>query len=136
MNQVGLVGRLTKDPNLRTFSEDRVQASFMIAINRNFKNYQGNIDANFVPCIAWGRLAERIANYCGKGSLVGISGRLQSRSYTNKENTKVYTIEVLAEDVRFYVLKTPEGKTQQNSGNVEVPKDFVLPEQASAVPVL
>lgn len=135
MNQVGLVGRLTKDPVLRTISENRVHTNFVIAINRNFKNYQGNIDADFVPCIAWGRLAERIVNYCGKGSLVGINGRLQSRSYTNKENVKVFTLEVLAEDVRFYLLKTPEGKGKADQGTVEIPQDFILPEQGAAVPI-
>ena len=62
MNQVGLVGRFTRDPILKTFSENRVQTNFVIAINRNYRNSQGNVDADFVTCVAWGRLAERIVN--------------------------------------------------------------------------
>lgn len=130
MNQVGLVGRLTRDPVLRPLNENRAQTSFVLAINRNYRNSQGNVDADFVLCIAWGRLAERIAQYCGKGSLVGINGRLQSRSFTNKDNSKVYTTEVVVDDVRFYALKS---RTEQ--GNQEVDKHFELPEKEEALPV-
>jgi len=129
MNQVGLVGRFTRDPFLRTFSENRVQTNFVIAINRSFRNSQGNVEADFVNCLAWGRLAERIVNYCGKGSLVGVSGRLQTRSYTNKENVKIYTTEVLVEDVRFFILKTPEDRRGTIQNSQEVINDFVLPEE-------
>lgn len=140
MNQVGLVGRFTRDPVLKKISETRVQTSFVIAINRNFRNSQGNVDADFVPCVAWGRLAERISNHCCKGSLVGISGRLQSRSYTNRENLKVYVLELVVDDVRFYVLKA-RGQTNvtENGDSIEdnfdVTKDFVLPEIEEAIPV-
>ncbi|SOC34757.1 single-strand DNA-binding protein [Ureibacillus acetophenoni] len=113
MNQVGLVGRVTKDPVLRQLSEGRIHASFTIAINRNYKNNEGIVEADFVQCSAWGRLAERIAEYCGKGSLIGVNGRLQSRSYTNKENKKVYSTEVQIDDVRFYILKIPANKVQK-----------------------
>lgn len=65
--------------------------------------------------IAWGKLAERVAEYCGKGSLVGVNGRLQTRSYTNKENIKVYTTEVVIDDVRFYILKSPGDKDSLES---------------------
>lgn len=129
MNQVGLVGRLTRDPVLRTFSENRVQTNFIIAINRNYRNHQGNVDADFVTCIAWGRLAERIVNYCGKGSLVGVNGRLQTRSFTNKENVRIYTTEVIVDDVRFFILKAPEGKGGTKQNSLDVTNDFVLPEQ-------
>ena len=108
MNQVGLVGRVTKDPVLRQLSENRTYTSFILAINRTFKNSQGTVDADFVSCVTWGKLAEHVVKYCGKGSLIGVNGRLQSRTYMNRENQKVYTTEVAVEDVRFYVLKTPE----------------------------
>ena len=107
MNQVGLVGRITKDPMLKQLSEGRILTSFTLAINRNYRNNEGTVEADFVFCNAWGKLAERIAEYCGKGSLVGVNGKLQTRSYTNKENKKVYSTEVLIDDVRFYVLKNP-----------------------------
>lgn len=108
MNQIGLVGRLTKDPVLRKISETRVQANFTVAVNRNFRNYKGDIEADFLYCTAWGKLAEHIAKYCGKGSLIGINGRLQSRSYVREDNAKVYMTEVVVEEVRFYVLKSKD----------------------------
>lgn len=114
MNQVGLVGRLTKDPNLRVISDTKQSATFILAVNRNFKNQQGKVEADFVLCIAWGKLAERIEKYCGKGSLIGVSGRLQTRSYTNVENVKMYTTEVVVEDVRFYQLKQKHVKFEGN----------------------
>ncbi|MCP1143640.1 single-stranded DNA-binding protein [Lysinibacillus endophyticus] len=133
MNQVGLVGRITKDPTLKSFSETRNQTSFVIAINRNFRNSQGMIDADFVPCIAWGKLAERIVQYCGKGSLIGVNGRLQSRSYITKEDTKVYTTEVVVDDVRFYALKLPQDS--KLSAPKDIAQHFVLPDQQDVVPV-
>lgn len=136
MNQVGLVGRFTRDPVLRTFTGNRVQTNFVVAINRNYRNNEGNVDADFVTCVAWGRLAERIVNYCGKGSLVGVNGRLQTRSFTNKENIKIFTTEVVADDVRFFILKQPENNGVTVQHNLEVTTDFVLPEQMgkTAVP--
>ncbi len=105
MNQVGLVGRLTKDPVLRQVGTDKVTIRFVIAINRNYRNSQGGVDADYLLCVAWGRLAERIAGYCGKGSLIGVNGRLQSRSYIGRDNMKVYTTEVVVDDIRFFALK-------------------------------
>jgi len=128
MNHVGLVGRLTKDPVLRAFGENRVATSFIVAVNRNYRNSQGDVDADFVTCTAWGKLAERIVQYCGKGSLIGINGRLQSRSYMAKENVRVFTTEVVTDDVRFYSLKPP-------SKQVEIEKDFVLPETEEGLPI-
>ena len=107
MNQVGLVGRITKDPELRYYNEKRPYTVFTLAINRSYKNNQGNVDADFIQCSAWGRLAETIAKHCGKGSMIGINGRLNTRSFVNQNNVKIYTMDVVAEDVRFYQLKTP-----------------------------
>ena len=137
MNQVGLVGRLTKDPTLRQLNENRSTASFVIAINRNFRNNQGAVDADYLLCVAWGKLAERIAKYCGKGSLIGVKGRLQSKTYTNKDNIKVYTTEVVVEDVRFFALKqreeqlAVEASTYGSMQDEEVPleEQFVLPSE-------
>jgi single-strand DNA-binding protein len=144
MNQVGLVGRLTKDPTLRQLSDQKVTVNFALAINRNFRNSQGTVDADYLICVAWGKLAERIATYCGKGSLVGINGRLQSSSYLNKDNVRVYNTEVVVEDVRFYALKQREGQPASDASNhtfqqeVDVAAHFVLPsedEEANAKPV-
>lgn len=105
MNHVGLVGRITKTPVLKESATERKYTSFVMAINRHYRNNQGEVDADFVYCSAWGKLAEHITKYCGKGSLIGVTGRLNSRSYTNKENAKVYATEVIVEEVRFYTLK-------------------------------
>ena len=122
MNQVGLVGRITKDPELRYYNEKRPYTVFTLAINRSYRNNQGNVDADFVQRSAWGRLAETIAKHCGKGSMVGINGRLNTRSFVNQNNVKMYTMDVVAEDVRFYQLKTP---------SLVNLSDFEQPEQSS-----
>ena len=132
MNQIGLVGRLTKNPQLRQLSDTKVQTSFVLAINRNYRNSEGSVDAVYVLCVAWGRLAEHIAKYCGKGSLIGINGRLHTRSYVNKENNRVFAMDVLAESVRFYALKqsVPANNPPEESSDEmqHVMEHFVLPE--------
>ncbi|MEO4054092.1 single-stranded DNA-binding protein [Solibacillus sp. CAU 1738] len=139
MNQIGLVGRLTKDPLLRQLSETRIQTSFVLAINRNFRNSQGSVDADYVLCVAWGKLAQRIAKYCGKGSLIGINGRLQSRSYLNKDNIRIFTMEVVAEDVRFYALKSRDESLippMESAGEEPHGEEhFILPETEEALPI-
>ena len=145
MNQIGLVGRLTKDPVLRRLSENKVQTHFTIAVNRNFRNQRGDFETDFLFCTAWGKLAEHIVKYCGKGSLIGVNGRLQSRNYVNEDNAKVYMTEVVVEDVRFYALKVKEkdtaplgSSTQQVAESQEalLTKEFVLPKEEPHLPVL
>ena len=134
VNQVGLVGRITKDPTLRQLSEERNHTSFRIAINRPFKNSQGMVDADFINCVANGKLAEHIVKYCGKGSLIGINGRIQTGSYMNRDNQKVYTTEVVVEAVRFYALKSPNlpSNTDPLDSTLQaIPSNFVLPEHES-----
>lgn len=126
MNHVGLVGRITKHPVLRELAGGKVQTSFSLAINRTYKNQNGEVDTDFVLCIAWGRLAETIVNHCGKGSLIGVSGRIQSRSYDKEDGTRVFLTEIVAEDVRFYQLKPTEAVAQQNIVPMP-PVDFILP---------
>lgn len=128
MNHVGLVGRTTKDLVLREFSEGRVQVTFTLAINRHYKNQEGVNEADFVPCVAWGKIAELIVSYCGKGSLIGIKGRLNTRSYMNRDNQKVFAMNVVAEEVRFFALKPVADAIETPP---PIPEDFVLPEQES-----
>ena len=104
MNHVGMIGRLTKDPVLRQLSEGRVQASFVLAVTRTFKNQKGE-DADFVLCTVWGKLAENTVKFCGKGSMVGVTGRIQSRSYQKEDGSRVYVTEVVGEEVQFLVTK-------------------------------
>ena len=105
MNQVALVGRITKDPVLRRLSEGRLQSSFILAVNRNFKNQKGEVDADFVLCTTWGKLAENTAKHCGKGSLVAVGGRIQSRTYEREDQSRVFVTEVVGEEVRFLATK-------------------------------
>ncbi|MED4403908.1 single-stranded DNA-binding protein [Metabacillus fastidiosus] len=101
INQVTLVGRLTKDPEVRYTANGAPVANITLAVNRQFKNAAGIIDTDFVNCTIWHRTAENTANYCRKGSIVGITGRIQTRNYDNAEGQRVYVTEVVADSVRF-----------------------------------
>jgi single-strand DNA-binding protein len=101
INQVTLVGRLTRDPDLRITQEGISVTNVTVAVNRQFRNQHGEIGADFVQCTLWKRTAENTAQYCRKGSLVGITGRIQTRYYDNQEGKRVYVTEVVAETVKF-----------------------------------
>ncbi len=110
INQVTLVGRLTKEPTLRYTMEGRAVLNVTIALNRTFKNAQGEYDADFVLCTLWGKTAENTSKFCKKGSLIGITGRIQTRNYENPDGKRVYVTEVLAESVKFMDKKPTEEK--------------------------
>lgn len=118
MNRVVLVGRLTKDAELRYTPSGVAVASFTLAVNRPFANQQGEREADFINVVAWRKTAENLANYTTKGSLVAVDGRLQTRSY-EKDGRRVYVTEVVADTVQF--LSRPEsaqsGDKQQGKGN-------------------
>jgi single-strand DNA-binding protein len=114
MNKVVLVGRLTKDPEVRTMPTGNTVASFTLAINRNFKNKEGNIDADFINISVFGRQAENVGKYVFKGSQLGVDGRIQTRSYDAQDGTKRYVTEVIAENVEFM----SSGKRDDNSAPV------------------
>lgn len=120
MNHVALVGRLTKDPDIRKIGDGRMQASFTLAVNRSFKNQQGDIDADFILCSIWGRTAENTVKHCGKGSLVGVSGRIQTRSYEREDRTRAFVTEVVGDDVRFLVTKKPSSEIRAESSQSQV----------------
>lgn len=101
MNKVQLVGRLTKDPELRTTANGVSVCSFTVAVNRRFKNPQGEYEADFINCVAWRQSAELLAKYFAKGRMVGIVGSIQTRNYDNKEGQRVYVTEVSVEEVHF-----------------------------------
>ncbi|MCA1032060.1 single-stranded DNA-binding protein [Bacillus timonensis] len=101
INQVIIVGRLTRDPDIRYTKDGQAVANVTLAVNRNFKNSAGEIETDFVNCTLWRKTAENTANYCKKGSIIGVSGRIQTRQYVNKENRQIYVTEVQAESVRF-----------------------------------
>lgn len=108
INQVTLVGRLTREPELRRTAEGTPVTNVTLAVNRHYRNQQGEIDADFVQCTFWKRTAENTTRYCRKGSLIGITGRIQTRFYDNQVGKRVYVTEVLAETVKFLDQRKPE----------------------------
>ncbi|MGM0753001.1 MAG: single-stranded DNA-binding protein [Bacillota bacterium] len=101
INQVTIVGRLTKDPETRKTMEGKSILNATIAVNRNYKNQKGQIDTDFVLCTIWNRAADNMEKYCRKGSVVGVTGRIQTRYYENDQGKRTYVTEVVAENVRF-----------------------------------
>lgn len=101
INNVVLVGRLTRDVDLRYTSNGTAYASFTLAVERNFKNQSGEKETDFINCVMWRKPAENLANYTKKGSLIGIEGRIQTRNYDNQQGQRVYVTEVLAEKFSF-----------------------------------
>lgn len=114
INRVVLVGRLTKDPEYRVTPSGVQVATFTLAINRSYTNQQGEREADFINCVVFRRPAENVNNYLSKGSLAGVEGRLQSRSYENQEGRRVYVTEVVCDSVQFL---EPKGANQRQSGN-------------------
>lgn len=106
LNRVVLVGRLTRDPDLRYTPSGVAVANFNIAVNRPFSNQQGEREADFVNCVAWRRQAENLANFMKKGSLIGVDGRIQTRSYEGQDGKMVYVTEVVAESIQFLESKS------------------------------
>lgn len=106
MNKAILVGRLTKDPELKTTGSGVSVCSFTIAVNRRFKNAEGNYDADFINCVAWRQQAEFISKYFSKGRMVGICGSIQTRNYEREDGQRVYVTEVVADEVSFVDSKS------------------------------
>ena len=105
INRVVLVGRLTKDPELRRTSNDTPVTSFRLAVNRQFTNRQGDREADFIQCVVWRRQAENVAKYVKKGSLVGVEGRIQTRSFDDQNGNRRFVVEVVADSVQFLDTK-------------------------------
>lgn len=101
MNKIVLLGKLIKDPELRRLENDKVFTRFIIAVDRSFKSQEGIRKADLIPITVWGRKAEVICQYMKKGSYISLSGRLNTRSYDDKDGVKRYISEVVAEDFKF-----------------------------------
>ncbi len=101
LNRVTLVGRLTRDPEFKIYTNWSSVATFTLACNRPFTNQKGEREADFINCVVWRKPAENVANYLKKGSLAGVDGRIQTRSYEAQDGRKVYVTEVVAESVSF-----------------------------------
>lgn len=127
INNVVLVGRLTKDPDLRYTANGVGVASFTLAVNRNFTNQGGEREADFINCVIWRKAAENLANYSRKGSLLGVVGRLQTRNYENANGQRVYVTEVIVES--FQLLESRNSSDQRNRNT-----DREYPDRQSNVP--
>ena len=115
MNKVLLVGRLTRDPELRTTPSGMAVTRFTIAVSQNFTNKNGERGADFINCSAWGRQADNISKYCHKGTLVSAEGRIRTSSYDAQDGTKRYTTEVVCDTVNF--LSPKSGATASSSSD-------------------
>ncbi|EIX7600455.1 single-stranded DNA-binding protein [Listeria monocytogenes] len=119
MNRVVLVGRLTKDPDLRYTPAGAAVATFTLAVNRTFTNQNGEREADFINCVVWRKPAENVANFLKKGSMAGVDGRVQTRNYEGNDGKRVYVTEIVAESVQFLEPKqnAVEGSTPNNNQN-------------------
>lgn len=129
MNKVILMGRLTRDPEVRYSQGEKATAiaSYSLAVDRRFKNAEGKYDADFINCKAFGKAGEFAEKYLKKGTKIAVVGRIQTGSYENKEGQKVYTTDVIVEEQEFAESKNassnnqPTGKAAADDGFMNVP---------------
>lgn len=117
INNVVLVGRLTKDPELKYTANGSAVATFTLAVNRNFTNLNGDREADFINCVIWRKPAETLANYARKGTLLGVTGRIQTRNYENQQGQRVYVTEVVAENFQLLESRSASENRGSNHGN-------------------
>lgn len=117
INRVVLVGRLTKDPELRYTPNGIASCRFTVAVNRTFKGQDGEQEADFISCVAWRKQAENLANFQRKGNLIGVEGRIQTGSYEGQDGKRVYTTDVVADSIQFLEHKNAS-ESSQNDSNV------------------
>ncbi|MBM6842286.1 single-stranded DNA-binding protein [[Clostridium] spiroforme] len=140
MNRVVMVGRMTRDPELRRTGSGAAVTSFTLALNRNYSSADGQ-QTDFIPCVVWNKVAENVARYCSKGSLVGVDGKLRSRTYDNAQGQHVFVVEVQCDSVQFletkaqrernasmqnqdYTAPNPQISNFQDMQTVELEKEF------------
>lgn len=133
INRVVLTGRLTRDVDLKTTEKGTSVGIFTLAVNRRFTNSQGQREADFINCVVWRKSAENLAKFVHKGSLIGIDGRLQTRSYDDKDGKRVYVTEVVVDDFSLLEPKNTNTQTQEynssdpfsESGEIHLTEDDV-----------
>ena len=112
-NRVVMVGRMTRDPELRRTGSGAAVTSFTLALNRNYNSADGQ-QADYISCVVWNKVAENVAQYCSKGSLVGVEGRLRSRTYDNAQGQRVYVTEVVCDSVQFLETRAQRERNQSS----------------------
>ena len=118
MNKVFLIGRLTRDPELRYTGNNTPVATFSLAVNRNFTNQNGEREADFINIVVWRKQAENCKNYINQGSQVAIDGRIQTRNYEDQNGQKRYVTEVVADNVQFLDTKAQREQRENNDADV------------------
>ena len=118
LNRAVLTGRLTRDPELRYTTSGTAVVSFTLAVDRQFRNQNGDRDADFVNCVIWRKSAENFSNFTHKGSLVGVEGRIQTRNYENQQGNRVYVTEVVVDN---FALLEPRQNGGMNQGGQQQP---------------
>ena len=133
MNRVTLVGRLTAKPELRYTGSNLPYARFTVAVNRTFRNNDGQAEADFISVIVWRKQAENVCNFLDKGRLVSVDGRLQTGSYTDKDGNRRYTTDVVADSVQF--LESRNGASNASSSTSSGPSPYDYQDAPSEVNV-
>ena len=134
INNVTIIGRTTKDIELRATSSGTNNASFSLAVERNFKNANGEKETDFINCVAWRKTAEILAQYAPKGSMIGVRGRIQTRNYENNQGVRVYVTEVVADEVQLIDTRNNnQGANANNYQNNENNAGFNGGQQQSSV---
>ena len=129
INNVVLVGRMVRDAELRYTPSNVAVATFTLAVNRTFKSQNGEREADFINVVMWRQQAENLANWAKKGSLIGVTGRIQTRSYDNQQGQRVYVTEVVAEN--FQMLESRSVREGQTGGGHSAPSsNYSAPTQS------
>lgn len=132
INSVTLVGRFTKDPELKYTQSGVASCRFTLAVNRTFTNQQGQREADFINCVTWRKQAESVANYLKKGSLAGVVGRIQTSNFEGNDGNRVFMTEVVAESIQFLdtkkkdVHESNDQAPPQSYSNQDVPDDLPI----------
>ncbi|MGT2743708.1 single-stranded DNA-binding protein [Streptococcus plurextorum] len=122
INNVVLVGRMTRDAELRYTPNQVAVATFTLAVNRNRKNQNGEREADFINCVIWNQPAENLTNWAKKGALIGITGRIQTRNYDNQQGQRVYVTEVVADN--FQMLESRATREGSSGGSYQSAPSF------------
>ena len=130
MNRVELIGRITRDPELRYTSSNIATTRFTLAVNRPFQGQNGEQGTDFINIVVWRKQAENVKKYVSKGSLVAVEGRIQTGSY-EKDGQRIYTTDVVADSVQFLESKA-QSQTRQSSDDNMTPADFVNQDNGSS----
>lgn len=134
LNRVVIVGRLTKDPELRFTPNGVATARFTVAVNRTFTNAKGEKEVDFIQCVAWKKQAENLANFIKKGGLIGVDGRIQTGSYEGQDGKRVYTTDVVADSIQFLESKNGNSENGQAQTNNAYQNQPPAQQQYQALP--